>query len=108
MNERPGVLLNGMRKDCSSEFGNWDRLFFQHDGLRKLERFIEKYGEEIPGVHEGERWAPSIKRPAMILCVGLNYAEAGDLILSGPPPGVGLGMDPPAYPTEVDIVELTI
>jgi len=77
MNERPGVLLNGMRKDCSSEFGNWDWLLFQNDGPGKLDRLIEKYRDEIPGKH-------------------------------GTPSGIGLGMDPPAYPTEGDIVELTI
>lgn len=34
--------------------------------------------------------------------------EPGDLINSGTPPGVGLGMDPPRYLKEGDVVELTI
>ncbi|MEJ7780170.1 MAG: fumarylacetoacetate hydrolase family protein [Daejeonella sp.] len=34
--------------------------------------------------------------------------EAGDLIMTGTPPGVGLGMKPPVYLKEGDIVELSI
>lgn len=34
--------------------------------------------------------------------------EAGDLILTGTPPGVGLGMKPPLYLKEGDVVELSI
>ena len=34
--------------------------------------------------------------------------EAGDIILTGTPPGVGLGMKPPLYLKEGDIVELSI
>lgn len=34
--------------------------------------------------------------------------EAGDLISTGTPPGVGLGMKPPTYLKAGDIVELEI
>lgn len=34
--------------------------------------------------------------------------EAGDLISTGTPPGVGLGMDPPQFLKDGDVVELTI
>lgn len=34
--------------------------------------------------------------------------EAGDVILTGTPPGVGMGMKPPVYLKENDVVELTI
>ncbi|MDF3076690.1 MAG: ureidoglycolate lyase [Sphingobacteriaceae bacterium] len=34
--------------------------------------------------------------------------EAGDVILTGTPPGVGMGMKPPVYLKEGDVVELTI
>jgi 2-keto-4-pentenoate hydratase/2-oxohepta-3-ene-1,7-dioic acid hydratase in catechol pathway len=34
--------------------------------------------------------------------------EAGDLIMTGTPPGVGLGMEPPFYLKEGDEVELSI
>jgi 2,4-didehydro-3-deoxy-L-rhamnonate hydrolase len=34
--------------------------------------------------------------------------EAGDLISTGTPPGVGLGMKPPLYLKAGDVVELSI
>jgi 2,4-didehydro-3-deoxy-L-rhamnonate hydrolase len=34
--------------------------------------------------------------------------EAGDVISTGTPPGVGLGMKPPQYLKEGDVVELAI
>ena len=34
--------------------------------------------------------------------------EAGDLISTGTPPGVGLGMDPPRYLKKGDVAELKI
>jgi 2-keto-4-pentenoate hydratase/2-oxohepta-3-ene-1,7-dioic acid hydratase in catechol pathway len=34
--------------------------------------------------------------------------EAGDLISTGTPPGVGLGMKPPVYLKAGDVVELSI
>jgi 2,4-diketo-3-deoxy-L-fuconate hydrolase len=34
--------------------------------------------------------------------------EPGDLISTGTPPGVGLGMKPPQYLSEGDVVELEI
>ena len=37
-----------------------------------------------------------------------NEIEAGDLISTGTPPGVGLGMKPPRYLRAGDVVELSI
>jgi 2-keto-4-pentenoate hydratase/2-oxohepta-3-ene-1,7-dioic acid hydratase in catechol pathway len=34
--------------------------------------------------------------------------EPGDLICTGTPPGVGMGLDPPVYLTPGDVVELGI
>jgi 2-keto-4-pentenoate hydratase/2-oxohepta-3-ene-1,7-dioic acid hydratase in catechol pathway len=34
--------------------------------------------------------------------------EPGDLINTGTPPGVGMGMNPPQYLREGDVVELSI
>ena len=34
--------------------------------------------------------------------------EAGDLIATGTPPGVGMGMDPPTYLAPGDVMELEI
>ena len=34
--------------------------------------------------------------------------EAGDLISTGTPAGVGIGLDPPSYLSKGDLVELSI
>lgn len=71
--EKPGLLVNGIRKDCSAHFKDWDHSFFQHDGIQKLQTLLQE--EELPTISESERWASPIARPGMIMCVGLNYAD---------------------------------
>ena len=47
--------------------------------------------------------------PEIIAFVSKNFTlEAGDIITTGTPPGVGLGMKPPQYLKAGDVVELSI
>jgi 2-keto-4-pentenoate hydratase/2-oxohepta-3-ene-1,7-dioic acid hydratase in catechol pathway len=74
---------------------------------------------------DDERIGAPIARPHQILCIGLNYRdhaaetgqavpdepvvfvlEPGDLINTGTPPGVGMGMQPPLYLQPGDVMEL--
>lgn len=73
-NEKPGILLNGQRKDLSHHFKDWDRSFFQNNGLTELEKIINS-GADLPNVDEGERWASCIARPGKVICIGLNYSD---------------------------------
>lgn len=76
--EKPGVLLeNGLRKDCSSGFTDWDRSFLQNDGLSRLRNFISENNEGLglPDVPESERWGSCVARPGKLLCIGLNYSD---------------------------------
>lgn len=76
--EKPGVLLeNGSRKDCSAEFTDWDRRFFQNDGLQRLQDFIAENdgGQALPDVQDSERWGSCVARPGKLLCIGLNYSD---------------------------------
>ena len=79
--EKPGVLLNGIRKDCSAYFTDWNHAFFQNNGLTNLADLLKTKGDALPNVSENERTASCIARPSMIMCIGLNYfdhaAEAG-------------------------------
>lgn len=86
--EKPGVLINEQRKDCSAHFSDWDRAFFQNDGLEALQALIDKEGATLPDVPTTARWASPIARPGMIMCVGLNYADHAK----------EAGMDIPAEP----------
>lgn len=79
--------------------------------------------DEIPDVHDlsmslsvnGKQMQKGNTRTMIFNCYYLVHylsqfmtLEAGDLISTGTPPGVGLGMKPPQYLKEGDMVELSI
>lgn len=86
--EKPGVLINGIRRDCSAYFRDWDNEFFINGGLKQLSDLIERDGENLPTVPENARWGACVKRPGMIMCVGLNYSDHA----------AESGMEPPKEP----------
>ena len=57
--EKPGVLIEGKRKDLSQHFKDWDRDFFHQDGLKQLEKIL-KGNPQLPDVPEETRWASCI------------------------------------------------
>jgi 2-keto-4-pentenoate hydratase/2-oxohepta-3-ene-1,7-dioic acid hydratase in catechol pathway len=73
--EKPGILHNGNRLDCSSLFEDWNHSFFYNHGLKKLSEIPKVELEKLPKVHEKLRWASCIARPSTIFCIGLNYAD---------------------------------
>lgn len=79
--EKPGILLNEERLDCSAHFNDWDNIFFANDGLTRLATIVNNELESLPIVDKKERWGSCVARPGMIMCIGLNYsdhaAEAG-------------------------------
>jgi 2-keto-4-pentenoate hydratase/2-oxohepta-3-ene-1,7-dioic acid hydratase in catechol pathway len=72
--EKPGILLNDKRYDLSGHFRDWDRDFFNENGLQKLEDLIAS-GTSLPEVPEDSRWAACVPRPGKVLCIGLNYSD---------------------------------
>ncbi|PQJ33301.1 ureidoglycolate lyase [Salinibacter sp. 10B] len=74
--ETPGVLReDGTRIDTSSEFGDYDTVFFEAGGLKKLREWTKRRGEEAPVVPDTVRLGPPIARPSKIVCIGLNYSD---------------------------------
>lgn len=73
--EKPGVLWNGKRLDCSDWFKDWDRDFFQNGGLKKLNKLLKRKGAALAKISKKERWGSPIARPGMIMCIGLNYSD---------------------------------
>lgn len=73
--EKPGIVLNGERLDCSFYFRDWDQRFFNEGGLEDLQELINEKGRELPAIPDDARWASSVPRPGMIICVGLNYTD---------------------------------
>lgn len=72
--EKPGIFHQGVRKDLSAHFSDWDRPFFQADGLAHLSALLAS-GAALPDVPEKARWAAPIARPGKVICIGLNYSD---------------------------------
>jgi 2-keto-4-pentenoate hydratase/2-oxohepta-3-ene-1,7-dioic acid hydratase in catechol pathway len=72
--ERPGIWWEGQRRDCSAWFTDWNPDFFRQGGVDALKMLQDAFGH-FPLVPEQERWASPVARPALIVCVGLNYAD---------------------------------
>ena len=72
--EKPGIWWEGQRRDCSAWFADWNADFFRKGGLEDLERLKPAFGH-FPIVPEGARWASPVARPALMVCIGLNYAD---------------------------------
>lgn len=72
--ERPGVFIDGKRKDLSAHFKDWDHQFFQEEGLTKLEKLL-KTASSLPDVPDSERWGACVARPGKVICIGLNYSD---------------------------------
>lgn len=72
--EKPGLWLNGQRKDLSAHFRDWDRDFFRQDGLQQLENLIIS-SPALPDVPAEARQAACIARPGKVICIGLNYSD---------------------------------
>lgn len=73
--EKPGMLIEGKRIDCSSHFHDWDRSFFLNNGLEKLRGLTDKELKKLPKVPSDVRWGSCVARPNMIICIGLNYSD---------------------------------
>lgn len=70
--EKPGIVHDGQRLDCSDHFADWNHDFFAADGLQWLKA---KDVSAFPVVSVNERWGSPVARPHKIICVGLNYAD---------------------------------
>lgn len=72
--EKPGVIIDGKRKDLSLKFKDWDREFFQSNGLQDLREVI-KNASNLTVIPENVRWASCVARPGKVICIGLNYSD---------------------------------
>lgn len=71
--EKPGVVYEGLLKDCSGYFEDWNPAFFETGGLDTLKSLLVQQGYELPTVSKADRLGACIARPGKIVCIGLNY-----------------------------------
>lgn len=73
--EKPGIIdSNGIRKDVSQHFSDWDRKAFQSGDMGLLKSLLEQ-NLDLPDVPEDARWAAPVARPGKVICIGLNYSD---------------------------------
>lgn len=74
--EVPGVeLVDGTRIDTSAFGEDYNESFFENNGLKRLEKWLESNQSSCPTISNDVRLGPPITRPSKIVCVGLNYAK---------------------------------
>lgn len=74
--ERPGILDDqNRRRDCSAGFTDWDRAFFQSDGLHRLTDWLPVHLADLPVVPDTLRHGTPVARPGKVICIGLNYRD---------------------------------
>lgn len=73
---KPGVLLDGKRRDLSAYFQDWTPTFFAESGLENLSAFLKAdEAKSLPEVNENDRWGAPVARLGKIVGVGLNYSD---------------------------------
>lgn len=73
--EKPGVLLNDAMHDASAFGEDYNEHFFESDGLKRLQAFVQNNRASLPVVPGGVRIGSPIARPSKIVCIGLNYRK---------------------------------
>ena len=74
--ERPGLLdTHDQRRDASGHFTDWNRAFFNENGLNRLSDLLSENAETLPVVPETTRWGAPIARPGKVICIGLNFSD---------------------------------
>lgn len=71
--EKPGVILDGKRRDASSLVMDYDEDFFGNQDLQEFEKKV--LAADLPEVSEDVRWGAPVARPGKLVCIGLNYAD---------------------------------
>ncbi len=86
--ERPGIVVDGTRRDVSALVRDYDASFLRSQGLARLAADLAERAHELPVVAENERWGACVARPGKVVCVGLNYRDHAR----------ELGLQPPQEP----------
>ena len=84
--EKPGVVIGETKKDCSAHFTDWNREFFNNNGLEALKSLVDDEGGGLPDVPDGIRYGSCVARPGTLMCIGLNYSDHAEESGMEPPP----------------------
>src|SRR2546423_12474009 len=86
--EKTGVVIDDVMYDTSSFGEDYNEKFFETDGLKRLQQFVENYKSKLQRIPDRVRLGSPVARPSKIVCIGLNYAdhakEAGAVLPAEP------------------------
>jgi 2-keto-4-pentenoate hydratase/2-oxohepta-3-ene-1,7-dioic acid hydratase in catechol pathway len=72
--EKPGLLIDGKRRDVSAIVTDYNEAFFENGGLLQLQEAL-KNNTSFPEVSNEIRLGSPVARPSKIICIGLNYVD---------------------------------
>jgi 2-keto-4-pentenoate hydratase/2-oxohepta-3-ene-1,7-dioic acid hydratase in catechol pathway len=72
--EKPGLLIDGKRRDVSAIVTDYNEAFFENGGLQQLQEAL-KNNTSFPVVSNEIRLGSPVARPSKIICIGLNYVD---------------------------------
>jgi 2,4-didehydro-3-deoxy-L-rhamnonate hydrolase len=73
--EKTGIEIDGIQYDTSNFGEDYNEAFFDNDGLKRLQQFLNVNKDKLAQVPAGSRLGSPIARPSKIVCIGLNYAD---------------------------------
>jgi 2,4-diketo-3-deoxy-L-fuconate hydrolase len=73
--EKPGVIIKDTYLDAAAFGEDYNELFFQNDGLERLQAFVAQNEGSLSPIPAGSRLGSAVARPSKIICIGLNYAD---------------------------------
>ncbi len=71
--------------DVSSFGEDYNEVFFETGGLRRLKEFLQKNKQDLEKPEEPVRLDSPVARPSKIVCIGLNYADHARETKAQPP-----------------------
>ena len=105
-NKRSGQWVKGKSADTFGPMGPWMVTRDEITDPQKLEMFLDVNGESR---QRGSTNTMVYQVPFLVSYISQFMSlQAGDVISTGTPPGVGMGMKPPSYLKAGDVVTLGI
>jgi 2,4-diketo-3-deoxy-L-fuconate hydrolase len=73
--EKPGVMIEGKKYALPGFKGDYDRIFFEKNGISTLAQVILEGRQPLKVLDPAVRLGPPVTAPSKIICVGLNFAD---------------------------------
>jgi 2,4-diketo-3-deoxy-L-fuconate hydrolase len=73
--EKCGVQIEGVNYDVSDFVSDYNESFFENQGLKRLQDYLETNTERLIEIPLDSRLGAPFSRPSKIVCIGLNYKD---------------------------------